>query len=121
MVAVVGRIRSYPEGPEMIAEIEPTETDPYVLIAIDGYHVALVRSLSSRDVNIRRRTLALIWGDLWNSAIPNMNKLPYDPEVHQLVLAIAATPETAEEKELALRTLAQLDALSLQQMQLPSN
>jgi hypothetical protein len=119
--AVVGRIRPYPEGPQMIAEIEPTETDPYVLIAMDGYHAALVRSLSSRDVNIRNRTLALIWVNLWNSAVPNMNKLPYDAEVHQLVLAIAATPESAEEKELALRTLAQLDALKLQQLQSPSN
>jgi hypothetical protein len=119
--AVVSRIRSYPEGPQVIAEIEPTETDPYVLIAMDGYHVALVRSLSSHDVNIRNRTLALIWENLWNSAVPNMNKLPYDAEVHQLVLAIAATPESAEEKELALRTLAQLDALKLQQMQSPSN
>lgn len=118
---VVARIRSFPDGPQMIAEIEPTETDPYVLIAIDGYHEALVRSLSSRDVTIRRRALALIWGNLWNSAIPKMNKLPYDAEVHRLVLAIIATPESAEEKELALRTLAQLDGLRLQQMQSPAN
>jgi hypothetical protein len=118
---VVVRIKFYPEGPQMIAEIEPTETDPYVLIAIDGYHAALVRSLSSRDVNIRRSALALIWENLWNSAIPKMNKFPYDAEVHKLVLAISATPESTEEKELALRTLGQLDALRLQQMQSPSN
>jgi hypothetical protein len=119
--AVVGRIRSYPEGPQMIAGIEPTETDPYVLIAIDGYHAALLRSLSSRDVNIRRSALALIWENLWNSAISKMNKFPYDAEVHKLVLAIVATPESTEEKELAQRTLAQLDALRLQQMQSSSN
>jgi hypothetical protein len=118
---VVVRIRTYPEGPQMIAEIEQTETNPYVLFAIDGYHVALVRSLSSRDLNIRRSALALIWENLWNSATPKMNKLPYDAEVHKLVLAIAATPESAEEKELAQRTLAQLDALKLQQIQSPSN
>lgn len=117
---VVARIRPYPEGPQMIAEIEPTETDPYVLIAIDGYHAALVRSLSNRDVNIRRSALALIWENLWNSAIPKTNKLPYDAEVHRLVLAIVAMPESAEEKELALRTLAQLDEFRLQQ-QSPSN
>jgi|HubBroStandDraft_6_1064221.scaffolds.fasta_scaffold78389_2 hypothetical protein len=50
-----------------------------------------------------------------------MNKLPYDAEVHKLVLAIVATPESAEERELALRTLAQLDALRLQQTQSRSN
>lgn len=118
---VVARIRSYPEGPQMIAEIEPTETDSYVLIAIDGYHAAMVRSPSSRDVSIRKSGLALIWGNLWNSAIPKTNKLPYDAEVHRLVLAIVAMPESAEEKELALETLAQLDELRLQQMQSPSN
>ena len=117
----VVQIRSYPEGPQMITEIEPTETDPYVLIAIDGYHEALIRSLSGRDVKIRSSALALIWENLWNSAIPEMNKLPYDVEVHKRVQAIVATPETAEEKELALRTLAQLDALRLARMQSPSN
>ena len=105
----------------MIAEIEPSETDPYVLIAIEGYHRALVRSLASRDIKIRSRALTLIWGNLWNSAIPDMNKLPYDPEVHKFVLAIAATPESAEEKDLAQRTLAQLDALKLQHIQSPPN
>lgn len=118
---VVSRIRPYHDGPQMISEIEPTETDPYVLIAIGGYHVALVRSLSSRDVNIRRVTLALIWENLWNSSIPTMNKLPYDADVQQLVLAITATPESTEEKELALRTLAELDALRLQHTLSPSN
>ncbi len=118
---VVVRIRTYPEGPQMIAEIEPTETDPYVLIAVEGYHKALVRSLSSRDIKIRSSALALIWENLWNSAIPEMNKFPYDAEVHKLVLAIAATPASAEESELALRTLAQLDALKLQHRESPSN
>lgn len=117
----VVQIRPYPDGPQMIAEIEPSETDPYVLITIDGYHVALVRSLSSRDVKIRSSALAFIWENLWNSAIPKMNKMPYDAEVHKRVLAIVATPQTTEEKELARRTLAQLDALRLEQMQSPSN
>ena len=119
--AAIVRIRFYHDGPQMIAKIEPTETDPYVLIAIDGYHVALVRSLSSRDVNIRRIALVLIWENLWNSSIPTMNKLPYDADVHQLVLGIAATPESTEEKELVLRALAQLDASRLQHTLSPSN
>lgn len=114
---VVVRIRPYHEGPQSIAEIEPTETDPYVLVAMDGYHKAMVRSLSSRDAEIRSKALGLIWENLWNPAVPQMNKWPYDAEVHKLVLGIAATPESAEEKDLALRTLAQLDALRLQQVQ----
>lgn len=85
----VEKLFFYPEGRRAIAEQEPHELDPNVLLSMarsgssPAFYGSLIRLLSSADAAVRESALSFIDGNLSNSATAPMWRLGFDPEVRR--------------------------------------
>jgi hypothetical protein len=110
----VDKLWFYPEGRRAIAQREPLETDPYVLLrmARSGstpvFYGSLHRLLSSSDAAVRERALSFIYFNLSNKATAPMWRLGFDPEVRRQVQKLSAS-SLPPERESALQALQQID------------
>jgi len=110
----VDKLWFYPQGRRAIAEREPLETDPDVLLRMarsgssPAFYGSLIRLLSSSDAAVRERTLSFIYFNLSNKATAPMWRVGLDPEVRRHVLKLSASPLQAE-RESALKALQQID------------
>ena len=110
----VDKLWFYPEGRLAIAEREPLETDPYVLLQMarsgssPAFNSSLLRLLSSSDAAVRESALSFIYFNLSNKATAPMWRVGVDPEVRHRVLKLSASPLPAEREE-ALKALQQID------------
>jgi hypothetical protein len=110
----VDKLWFYPQGRRAIAEREPIETDPDVLLRMarsgssPAFYVSLIRLLNSSDSATRQRALSFIYFNLSNKATAPMWRMGFDPEVRRHVLKLSASPLGAE-KEVALKALQQID------------
>jgi hypothetical protein len=110
----VDTLRFYPEGRRAIAEREPLETDPNVLLRISGsgsspaFYRSLIRLLSSDDAAIRGSALSFIYFNLSNQATAPMWRLGFSREVRERVLTLSAST-LPEERASALKALRLLD------------
>jgi hypothetical protein len=110
----VDALWSYPEGRRAIAEREPLETDPDVLLRMarsgssPAFYGSLIRLLSSSEAVVRERALSFIYFNLSNAATAPMWRIGFDPAVRRHVLKLSASPLAAE-RESALKTLQQID------------
>lgn len=104
----------YPQGRRAIAEREPLETDPDVLLRMarsgssPAFYASLIRLLSSSDVAVRGSALSFIYFNLSNKATAPMWRVGYDPEIRRQVLKLSTSPLPAE-RESALKALQQIE------------
>lgn len=112
----VDKLWNYPEGVRAIADREPLETDPDVLLRMarsgssPHFYHSLLRLLSSTDTHARQAALFFIYFNLWNKATVPMWKLGFDNEVYERVQTLSRSP-SQEERTSALKALSQLDLL----------
>jgi hypothetical protein len=110
----VDALWSYPEGRRAIADREPLETDPDVLLRMarsgssPAFYRSLIRLLSSSDAAVRQGALAFIDFNLSNKSTAPMWRVGYDPELRRRVLELSAST-LPEEKDAALKALHQID------------
>lgn len=110
----VDKLWFYPEGRRAIAEREPLETDPNVLLQMarsgssPAFYRSLVRLLSSSNPSVREDALSFIYLNLSNKATAPMWRVGFDPVVRRHVLRLSASPLPAE-RESALKALQQID------------
>jgi len=112
----VDKLWFYPEGRRAIAEREPVETDPYVLLRMarsgssPDFYRSLVRLLSSPDEKIREEALSSIYYSLWNKGTAPMWRVGFNQEVYERVRVLSSS-SSPQEKGIALKALGQLDLL----------
>lgn len=110
----VEKLFFYPEGRRAIAEQEPHELDPNVLLSMarsgssPAFYGSLIRLLSSADAAVRESALSFIDGNLSNSATAPMWRLGFDPEVRRHVVKLTESPLPGE-RESATKALQQMD------------